>query len=153
METLTVERTIAAPIEDVFAWLSNAHNYTRSKFVLRERLAEPGADAPYGLGALRVLLWTVGIFYERITAYDPPRSFDYHVERSFPPSRHEAGRKSFTEVAGGTHVTWTSTFEIRLPLVGAFLTRVVGVPIIRRVFSRVLDAAQADLTGARIQPH
>ncbi len=92
MQTITVERTIAAPQDAVFDFMSNAANFTRSPLVVRQRLAEPGLQAPYGQGAVRILLWTIGWFRERITAYDAPHSFDYSVERSFLPSEHRHGR-------------------------------------------------------------
>lgn len=146
MQTITVERTIAAPQDEVFEFMSNAANFTRSPLVLRQRLAEPGLQAPYGQGAVRILIWTIGWFRERITAYDAPRSFDYSVERSFPPSEHRHGRVGFAAVDGGTHVTWTTTFRVKLPLIGGAMTRWVGRPMLTRVFNDVLDAATADLT-------
>ena len=147
MQTVTVERIIEAPQDEVFDFMSNAANFTRSPLVLRQRLAEPGRQAPYGQGALRILIWAIGWFRERITAYDPPRSFDYTVERSFPPSEHRHGRVSFAMVDGGTHVVWTTTFRVRFPLVGGLLTRWVGRPMLTRVFNDVLDAAASDLAN------
>jgi hypothetical protein len=84
MLTVSVERVVAAPVGDVFEWLSDASNYTRSRFVLRERLVRRGEDAAYGLGAVRQLTWLFGWFRERITAYRPPHEFHYLVERSLP---------------------------------------------------------------------
>ncbi|KAA0022821.1 SRPBCC family protein [Antrihabitans cavernicola] len=146
MTTITVERTIEAPVADVFDWVATARNYPRSWVVLRERLATPGTEAPYGVGAVRILLWVIGWFRERITAYDAPRSFDYLVERSFPPSRHEGGRIEFTEVPGGTHVVWTTTGIVALPIGGAFVMRVIAKPFIVFVFGRILDRAARELT-------
>src|SRR5918999_345161 len=83
--TVSVERVVAAPLGDVFEWLSDASNYTRSRFVLHERLVRPGDDAAYGIGAVRQLTWAFGWFRERITAYRPPHEFRYLVERSVPP--------------------------------------------------------------------
>ncbi|KHO21798.1 SRPBCC family protein [Mycolicibacterium setense] len=145
MQTVTVERTIAAPQEEVFDFMSNAANFTRSPLVLRQRLAEPGRQTAYGQGAVRILLWVVGWFRERITAYDAPHSFDYSVERSFPPSEHRLGRVSLTAVDGGTRVVWTTTFRVKFPLIGEALTRWVGRPMLARVFNDVLDAASSDL--------
>ncbi|MGW5381824.1 SRPBCC family protein [Nocardia sp. NPDC003963] len=147
METIIVERTIAAPASAVFDWISDAHNYTRIPLVLHERLAVPGEGAPYGLGAVRFLVWFVGVFWERVTAYDPPRSFEYHVYRSFPPARHELGRVEFTETADGIRVVWTTVVQVRLPLVGAALTRKVVRPLFTYAFGRVLDVAARDLVG------
>jgi uncharacterized protein YndB with AHSA1/START domain len=145
METVVVERTISAPRAEVFDWISNAHNYTRVPVVFHEHLAERGADAPYGLGAVRVIFAAFGWFRERITAYDPPHSFDYHVYLSIPPARHENGRVILDDLGGSTHVTWTSSMEMRIPLFGATLTRWIARPIFLYLFNRVLDLATADL--------
>ncbi|MCS0638782.1 SRPBCC family protein [Streptomyces sp. LP05-1] len=146
METLTVRRVIAAPITEVFDWCATTTHYTRSPFVLRARLARPGEGAPYGVGAVRLHTWLIGWFRERITAYHPPYDFDYTVERSFPPARHDLGRMTFTEVPGGTRVDWTTTFGVGVPLIGATLTRTVAKPVIAHVFGSVLAAADAALT-------
>ncbi|MGW7411046.1 SRPBCC family protein [Streptomyces sp. NPDC054863] len=148
METLTVRRVIAAPIAEVFDWCATTTNYTRSPWILRARLARPGAGAPYGVGAVRLHTWSIGWFRERITAYQAPYTFDYTVERSFPPARHELGRMTFTEVEGGTEVTWTTTFQVRFPF-GAALTRAVGKPVVGHAFGKILEAADAALAPGR----
>ncbi|MFH8681592.1 SRPBCC family protein [Streptomyces lydicus] len=146
METMTVERVIHAPIDEVFAWLTTTTNYTRSPLVLRCALTRRGEGAPYGVGAVRSHLWLMGWFRERITHYDPPHATEYVVERSLPPSRHELGRMTFTEVDGGTQVRWITRAEMRLPLLGAPLTRLLVRPILTRTFHNILDAADVALT-------
>ncbi|MGI5338172.1 SRPBCC family protein [Streptomyces sp. CA-181903] len=147
METVTVRRVIAAPIADVFEWCATTTNYTRSPFVLKARLARPGADAPYGVGAVRLHTWLIGWFRERITSYNPPYDFAYDVDRSYPPARHELGRMTFTEVPEGTLVTWTTTFGLPFPG-GARVARHVAKPVITRVFADILNAADRSLTTA-----
>lgn len=149
METVTVERVIAAPIDEVFDWCATTTNYTRSPVVLRARLATPGADAPWGVGAIRLHTFLVGWFRERITAYNPPYSFDYLIERSVPPAHHELGRLTFTEVPGGTRVLWTSTVELRFPFAAAALTRLLAPRMVGFAFGSILKAANADLTARR----
>ncbi|MFF2925704.1 SRPBCC family protein [Streptomyces celluloflavus] len=146
METMTVERVIAAPIEEVFAWLTTTTNYTNSPLILRCRLTRHGEAAPYGVGAIRSHLWLIGWFRERITRYDPPYATEYVVERSLPSARHELGRMTFTEVDGGTRVCWTTRAEIPVPLLGTFLTRHVARPIITRTFRNILDTANTVLS-------
>ncbi|MER6401028.1 SRPBCC family protein [Kitasatospora sp. NPDC001603] len=146
METMTVERVIDAPIDDVFRWLTTTTNYTASPLVLRCRLARRGSGAPYGVGAVRNHLWLIGWFSERITHYDPPYATEYVVDRSLPPSRHELGRMTFTEVDGGTHVRWTTRAEVGVPLLGGPLTRLFARPVITRTFRGILDAAATALT-------
>ncbi|MFC0844234.1 MULTISPECIES: SRPBCC family protein [Streptomyces] len=146
METMTVERVIDAPIDEVFAWLTTTTHYTASPLVLRCRLARRGEGAPYGVGAVRSHLWVIGWFRERITRYEPPYATEYVVERSLPPSRHELGRMELSEVADGTLVRWTTRAEIPVPLVGAFLTRRLARPVITRTFRNILDTADRALT-------
>lgn len=147
MLTVSVERVVAAPLADVFDWLSDASNYTRSRFVLHERLVRRGGDAAYGFGAVRELTWVFGWFRERITAYHPPHEFRYLVERSVPPLRHEGGQVRCTEISGGTRVQWTTTVELRLPIAAATATRLLGRPMIAYTFGKVLDAADAALAS------
>ena len=147
MLTVSVERVVAAPPAHVFEWLSDASNYTRSRFVLHERLVRRGEDAAYGFGAVRQLTWVFGWFRERITAYRPPHEFRYLVERSVPPLRHEGGGITFTEVPGGTRIRWTTTVELRLPIAAAVATRVLGRPMIVYTFGKVLEAADAALAS------
>jgi uncharacterized protein YndB with AHSA1/START domain len=149
MQTVSVERVVAAPIAEVFEWLSDASNYTRSRFVLHERLVERGQDAAYGVGALRQLTWVFGWFRERVTAYRPPHEFQYLVERSIPPVRHEGGRLMFTEVPGGTRVRWTTTVEMCLPFAAAAATRLLGRPVIVYTFGKVIEAGGAALAAGR----
>ncbi|WJV44620.1 SRPBCC family protein [Streptomyces flavofungini] len=149
METMIVERVVAAPVDDVFDWLTTTTNYTRSPLAVRCRLNRPGETAPYGVGAVRDHLWLIGWFRERITHYDPPYATEYVVERSLPPSRHELGRMTFEEVEGGTLVRWTTRAEIPVPLIGGFLTRRVARPIITRTFGNILDAANGALARRR----
>lgn len=153
METVTAQRTIAAPIDEVFDWCATTTNYTRSPLVLRARLARPGQGAPYGVGAVRLHTWLIGWFRERITSYDPPREFTYVVERGFPPIRHDLGRMTFTEVPGGTQVVWTTRVGLPVPFGDALVRRVAG-PVVARVFGRILDTANTALTDkpARMAP-
>ncbi|MFI6638724.1 SRPBCC family protein [Streptomyces sp. NPDC050504] len=146
METVTVVRVIDAPIDAVFAWLTTTTHYAKSPLVLRCRLARPGEGAPYGVGAVRLHLWTTGWFRERITGYDAPHATDYVVERSFPPARHEFGRMTFTEVEGGTRVCWTTRAEMRVPLLGPVLTRLLMRPVVSRSFGSILAAADRALS-------
>jgi uncharacterized protein YndB with AHSA1/START domain len=146
METMTVERVIDAPIEEVFAWLTTTANYTASPLAVRCTLTRGGREAPYGVDAVRTHLWLMGWFRERITRYEPPHATEYVVERSLPPSRHELGRMTFTETAGGTRVCWTTRAEVRVPVLGAFLTRVVVRPVLLGTFRNILATADAALT-------
>lgn len=145
MQTISVERVVAASTAETFEWFADAGNYTRSRFVVRVRLARPGQDGAYGLGAVRELTWLFGWFRERIVDFQPHREFSYLVERGFPPLRHEGGRLTFTKVPGGTRVRWTTTVEMGLPFAAAAVTRAVGAPLVAYTFGKVIEAADAAL--------
>ncbi|MFI9407770.1 SRPBCC family protein [Nocardia sp. NPDC052316] len=141
METIVVERTIDAPLEEVFDWCATTTNYERTAWVLRDKLTRPGDGAAYGVGAIRRHTWLIGRFDERITSYDRPHSFEYVVDRSFPPIPHKGASMTFTTVPGGTRVVWTTAIDAN-PLVGRIARTVVG-----HVFGRILNACAEELGG------
>ncbi|MCZ8379671.1 SRPBCC family protein [Mycobacterium sp. CPCC 205372] len=145
MHVITVERHVAATPEEVFDWCADSTNYERTVWVLRDTLTQPGRDARYGVGAVRVHTWLIGRFHERITRYDAPRSFDYVVDKSVPPSRHDGGTMEFTPVAGGTLITWTTRVQVALPVAADAVTRILVAPVLRLVFGRILAACAGDL--------
>jgi uncharacterized protein YndB with AHSA1/START domain len=149
MQHISVAGVVEAPVAEVFEWFADAGNYTRSWFVLHERLVRRGQNAAYGRGAVRELTWAFGSFRERVTEYRPPHEFHYLVERSIPPVRHEGGHLTFTEVPGGTRVQWTTTVEVRLPFAAAAMTRLLGKPVIAYTFGKVIEAADASLAAGR----
>jgi len=145
MPTIVARRTIAAPIADVFEWLSAATNYTKSGGILRAKLATPGEDGAWGNGAIREVLSGFGWFREVISEHRPPHAYDYLIVESRPPLLHRSGQMRFAEVPGGTEVTWTSVFDVPLPGAGPALGRAL-VPVARFGFTSVLRAAERDLT-------
>lgn len=80
-----------------------------------------------------------------------PRSMHYLVTKSFPPSRHGGGSMTFTEVPGGTRVTWVTEAEMRTPVARDLATRTIAKPLTRQVFGRILQQCERDLLGAARQ--
>ena len=143
MDTVEVRRLIAAPATVVFDWISNAENYAAAPLFLAARLMQPGYDAPNGTDAIRRFVFPFGIVQERITHFDPPRSFQYRVIKSVPPVRHEGGSVVLVPKSEGTELIWGSTAELRLPILARQTSRMVFPPLFRRAFTQVVDAAQA----------
>ena len=148
METITVERTIPAPVESVYDWCADTTHWQSSSWVLRNRLKQAGEPDRWGAGAVRSHLWSIGWFLEEVTAAERPRSMDYLVTKSFPPSRHGGGSMTFTEVPGGTRVTWVTEAEMRTPVARDFATRTIVKPLTRLVFGRILQQCERDLISA-----
>jgi len=108
MVTLHVERTIAAPPEQVFTWLADPANLIVAPLVLRAGWAKNSA-AP-GVGAVRAVIATGMWFREEITAYDPPRSYSYRIVRAVPAFNNHTGTLIFTPSGISTHVDWTISY-------------------------------------------
>ena len=108
MVQIHVERTIAAPPEQVFSWLAEPVNLAAAPLLLRAAWVK-GVSEP-GVGAVREAVATGMWFREEITAYDPPRSYSYLIVSSVPAFDHEGGTLTFTPAPGGTHVDWDSRY-------------------------------------------
>lgn len=121
-ETIVVKHTIPAPIGDVFDVLSDHAGYIAFDGIKGARLLQEGKDSRNGLGAVRHIDLGGVWFEEEITAFDPPNRMDYKILRSRPPIEHELGSLRLVATTQGTAVTWTSTFRIRIPLIGRWLT-------------------------------
>jgi hypothetical protein len=146
MPTIVVQRVIPAPIADVFDWLSTATNYTKASLIFRSTLVEPGDDGAFGNGAVREVLTGAGWFREVISEHRPPYAFDYLILKSRPPLNHRSGQMRFSEVPGGTEVTWTSVFDVPSPVGAGVLGRMFKSAG-SRGFASLLRTAERDLTG------
>lgn len=122
MQTIVVERTINAPIDQVFELISDHANYKQFDGVQDSKLLKEGTDDRNGNGALRRIELGAVWFEEEISNFARPERFDYRIVRSRPPIEHESGRIRLSETAEGTRVTWTSTFRVRVPLIGRVLS-------------------------------
>lgn len=137
MHTIVVERTINAPIEKVFALLSDHANYSQFPGVTASSLLEEGQPDRNGLGALRRIETPKGWFEERITAFESPRRFDYLITRTSLPLEHQGGSVRCEQTAAGTHVIWTSIVRVKVPLIGGLLTR-LAAPTLGKAFGSML---------------
>lgn len=153
MYEIHVAIAIEAPAERVFAALVDYERFFRGP-QMSCRLVRQGREHPGGLGAVRQVTTGGMIFTEEITAFDPPRHFEY-VVRSLVDARGKAVRmrheRGWLDVAPGgpaTRVDWHSRFAVTLPIVGWFVERAVG-PRAGTGFGQLLDQAKTDLGGRR----
>jgi uncharacterized protein YndB with AHSA1/START domain len=108
MVQLHIERTIAAPPEQVFDWLADPANLTAAPLAVKAGYAK-GSSGP-GAGAVREVTGLGMRFSEEITAYDRPRSYSYLILRSLPAFDHDGGTLTFTPTGDGTHVDWVTSY-------------------------------------------
>src|SRR5271154_7590292 len=108
MVEIRLERTIAAPVEEVFDWLADPVHLAATPLVLKAGYAKDSSGP--GAGAFREVIGVGTWFREEITAYDRPRSYSYLIVRSFPAFNHEGGTLTFTASGAGTRVIWLSNY-------------------------------------------
>jgi uncharacterized protein YndB with AHSA1/START domain len=137
MVEIHLERTIAAPVEQVFDWLADPAHLAAAPLALTAGWAK-GSSAP-GAGALRQVIGIGTWFREEITAYDRPNSYSYLIVRSFPPFDHEGGTLTFTASGDGTHVDWLSNYT-HPARAGGKLLEAVSYRMLRSSFLAILNA-------------
>ena len=144
--SIRVTRHLDAAPQSVFAILADHARYDRFDGIRRSELIEPGNPPPNGRGAVR-RVWVGPLrFEEEITAFEPPDRFDYQIREVRPiPFRHAGGSIRLAASGSGTHVVWTSSFEIPIPVVGSVLDWMFSRRLARG-FDQVLERS-AELAG------
>ena len=137
MVDIRVQRTIAAPQDQVFDWLADPASLTAAPAILRVRWAK--GSPPLGLGAVREATCVGMWLREEYTAYDPPQSYSYRIVRAVPAVDHDGGTLTFTPVDDGTHVDWVTAFTHPAWVGGKVLGAVTGAAI-RSSFISILAA-------------
>ncbi|OBG36347.1 polyketide cyclase [Mycobacterium alsense] len=146
MVEIHLERTIAAPIDEVFDWLADPPNLAAAPLALKANYAK---DSPgHGAGAVREVVCVGAWFREKITAYDRPRSYTYLIVRSFPPFDHDGGTLTFTASGDGTHVDWLTHYT-HPARAGGKLLEAVSYRLLRSSFRAILDACATALENKR----
>jgi uncharacterized protein YndB with AHSA1/START domain len=136
MVEIHLERTIAAPVDQVFDWLADPANLAAAPLALKAGYAKDSAGL--GAGAVREVVGLGTWFREEITAYDRPHSYSYLIVRSFPPFNHEGGTLTFTASGGGTHVDWLSNYT-HPARAGGKVMEAISYRLLRSSFLAILN--------------
>lgn len=140
MRSIRVQRVLAVDPQRAFELLSDHAGLDRFPGIRAARLLSPGEAEPNGVGAVRRVEPGGGAWFEEeITQFERPRTYGYRIVRSVPPVRHEGGWLELVPVAQGVSVTWTSSLEVAVPVVGPLLTAVLA-RLMSRSFGAALDA-------------
>jgi len=129
MIDFTIERDISAPIDTVFAKLTDHRAYASMTPLRKSELEREGTPAPNGIGAVRKLSLVGPPMREEVTAYDAPKHFAYTMLSGLPVRNH-IGDVRLEQTGAGTHVTYrvTShpTFKGAGPVLAAMLKQAIG---------------------------
>jgi uncharacterized protein YndB with AHSA1/START domain len=136
MVEIHLERTIAAPVDQVFDWLADPANLAAAPLALKAGFAK--GSSGLGAGAVREVIGLGTWFREEITAYDRPHSYSYLIVRSFPPFNHEGGTLTFTPSGDGTHVDWLSNYT-HPARAGGKVMEAISYRLLRSSFLAILN--------------
>ncbi len=126
--------TIAAPVEQVWAILSDQNSMSRwCGFDAVHRIHD-GFTEPDGVGSQRLMEGKPGRIIEQITGIEPGRCIRYRVIEGGPVIYHQ-GEIRLERVNGGCEVRWSICFRSRYPLLGA---------VLRPVMQKMLDGMLKD---------
>jgi hypothetical protein len=153
MREIHVVHHFAAAPDRVFAALADHQAFLTAGNV-RCRLQREGTAHRDGVGAVREVEGDGLRFIEDITAFDPPRHYEY-VIRSMTranggkvPLRHERGWLDFTPEGDGTRVDWHTRIHATIPLLGPLLVEPLVARKLERAFTALLARAAARITVA-----
>jgi len=125
MKTITVTRTLKAPIEKVFDAIADHANYKQFPGIKDSKLVKEGKPDKNGVGAVREIDAGKAWFQEEITAYERPRRLDYLIVKSRPPLEHKGGSVRLEPSGSGCTVTWSTTVGVKIPLLGGLIDRLM----------------------------
>ena len=129
MIDFTIERTVAAPVETVFARLTDHRAYASMTPMRQSVLETEGEPAPNGVGAVRRLSLVGPPLRERVTAYDEPAHFAYTLLSGLPVREH-VGDVRLEPTGAGTRLVYRVTSHAKLkaaePVLGVVLKRAIG---------------------------
>ena len=151
MPTVRVEEIVDAPRDALFAVLTDHEGADRFRGVQSCTLIRDGKPERNGLGAVRrVHLGGPAVLDEEIVVFDPPAVYEYRVIRARPlPVEHTLGRVELEALdANRTKVTWVSTFEITVPVVGKRIGNHAAPRFARAFRSTIRTAATLALDAA-----
>ena len=128
MIDFTIEREIAAPIDTVFAKLTDHRGYAAITPLRKSELEREGTPEPNGVGAIRKLSAVGPPMREEVTAYDAPKHFAYTMLSGLPVRNH-VGDVRLESTSAGTRVTYRVTSHPTIkgagPVLGAVLKQAI----------------------------
>jgi hypothetical protein len=136
-----VRATSQAPVEVVWPLIGEAARWKEWSFLTRSGLDREGEPAPDGVGAIRRFT-TLGMgSREEVVSWEPPHHLGYVILSGFPV-RNYRGDVVLTADGGRTTLTWSSSFDTKIPGTGRLMHEVLFF-IIRRFAAGVVRAADA----------
>lgn len=136
-------RSAAAP-DTVWALVADGARWSDWTTFTRSSLEKEGDPPPDGVGAIRRFGTGPVTSREQVVEFDPPRRLAYTILSGFPVRNYRA-TVELTPDGTGTRISWSGTFDAKLPGTGWFVRPFVGR--IYRTFSKRLARAAEQRAG------
>lgn len=116
-QTVHVERDFSAPVERVFAYLSDHDNLGVLFAPLRVERIRDGEDGqPNGVGSARRLsLWGLLPLEETVVVAAPNQRIEYEITKGSPMRDHHGTMAFSSTPSGGSHLDYTIVFGSAVP--------------------------------------
>ncbi len=125
----------SAPVEEVWPLIGEADRWKEWSFLDRTGRVTDGAPVPDGVGAVRRFT-SHGIgSTEEVVAYEPPHHLGYAIIKGFPV-RHYRADVLCERDGTGTRITWSATFDEKIPGTGYLM-----VAVLTRLLNRFATSA------------
>jgi hypothetical protein len=125
----------SATAAEVWPLIGEAHRWKEWSFLTRSDLIRTGDPAPDGVGAVRRFTKNGIGSREEVVAWDPPHHLAYRV-LSGVPVRHYRADVWITSEESGCLITWSATFDAKIPGTGRLM-----VVVLRRMIGRFATGA------------
>jgi hypothetical protein len=125
----------SAPVEEVWPLIGEARRWKEWSFLDRSELIRDGDPVPDGVGALRRFTNRGIGSTEEVVAYEPPHHLGYAIVKGFPVRHYRADVRCEAD-GTGTAITWSATFDEKIPGTGHLL-----VLVLNRLISRFATGA------------
>jgi Polyketide cyclase / dehydrase and lipid transport len=119
MAKVNVQVSVRRSIAEVFALISDHEKFLSGVAETTATIVKAGASERNGLGCIREVRVGERIRYvEEITLWQPPYAFEYLISEASMLIRHHGSRLDLVAHEDSTEITWTSRFDIPVPVIG-----------------------------------
>jgi hypothetical protein len=119
----------------VWPLIGEAHRWKEWSFLTGSDLVRTGEPSPDGVGAVRRFTKNGIGSREEVVAWDPPHHLAYRILSGFPV-RHYRADVTITPEEPGCLITWSATFDPKIPGTGRLI-----VAVVRRMIGRFAAGA------------
>jgi hypothetical protein len=136
-----VTATSTAPVEALWPLVGEAARWKDWSFLTQSGLEREGDPAPDGVGAIRRFT-SLGVgSREEVVVWEPPHHLGYVMLSGFPV-RNYRGDVVLAAEGGATRLTWSSSFDTKIPGTGRLMREVLRL-VVRRFVAGVVGAGEA----------